>query len=427
MARRLRELGPGLVTGAADDDPSGIATYAQAGAAFGYGLLWTALLTLPLMAAVQSLCARIGVVTGGGLARALRRHAPRRVLWAVCGLLVVANTINIGADLSGMAAAALLVASDAARPAAGVADWRAHALVVGFALAIVGMLAVASYAAMARVFKWLALTLLTYVAAGVLAHPDWAQVLRGTLVPRLTLTQEAVLTVVAIFGTTISPYLFFWQAAQNAEEQDALRRRFRGRTRRATSRELGSATRDVLAGMTASNLVMYFIVLTTGATLHRNGVTTIATAEQAAAALRPVAGQAASWLFAAGLVGTGLLAVPVLAGSAAYAVGEALAWRRGLEETPRTAPAFYGVIAAAVGMGVAFNFAHVDPIRLLVWSAVLNGLLAPPVVALVVRVSTAPAVMGEHRARGWAVWLGWVAVAIMTAAALVLVGSWLWG
>jgi len=411
---RTRELGPGLITGAADDDPSGIATYSQAGAAFGYGMLWVVLITLPLMSSVQLMCARIGIVAKSGLACVLREHYPRWLLWLACGLLLIGNTVNIAADLAGMAAAASLLT--------GI---RSIWFVPAFAILILALLVFASYERMTRVLKWLTLALFSYILAGFLAQPDMGQVLSGTLVPRITWSREYLLTLVAILGTTISPYLFFWQAAQNAEHDAYWRQRLIGRPQRAVQRELRAATRDVNAGMVFSNAIMYFIILTAAATLHQAGVTEVQTADQAAAALRPLAGAGAALLFTAGLVGTGMLGVPVLAGSAAYAVAEAAAWRAGMDEKVHTARQFYAVIAVAMLAGMVLNFAHVNAIRLLIWSAVINGLLAPPLIVIILVVCNNDKVMGQHRNSRVLNVLGGLAAALMGGAGLALLWTWL--
>jgi NRAMP (natural resistance-associated macrophage protein)-like metal ion transporter len=402
-----------LITGAADDDPSGIATYSQAGAAFGYGTLWIAVITLPLMAAVQLMCARVGIVARSGLASVLRAHYPRWLLWVACGLLLIGNTVNIAADLGGMAAAASLLT--------GVpAVW----FVPAFTFLILALLVFASYEGMTRVLKWLTLALFSYVLAAFLAHPNVISVLGGTLVPHLTASKDYLLTLVAILGTTISPYLFFWQAAQNAEHDAFWRQRLVGRPQRAVQRELRAAARDVNAGMFFSNAIMYFIILTAAATLNRAGITDVQTAEQAATALRPLAGNAASLLFTLGLVGTGMLGVPVLAGSAAYAVAEAAAWRAGMDEKIHSAKEFYAVIAVAMIIGMVLNFAHVNAIKLLIWSAVINGLLAPPLIVIILVVCNNDKVMGVHRNSRLLNVLGGLAALAMTAAGVALIYSW---
>jgi NRAMP (natural resistance-associated macrophage protein)-like metal ion transporter len=410
----LKNLGPGLVTGAADDDPSGISTYSQAGAAFGFGLLWTALLSFPLMVAVQLMCARLGLVTRRGLASVLRKYYPPWVLWFACSLLLVGNTINIAADLSGMGAGAeLLTHVDHI--------W----FVPVFAIVILLFLVYGSYATLLRIFKWLTLVLFAYVVAAFLAKPSWSAVAKGTFLPQITFTKEYLFTFVAIFGTTISPYLFFWQAAQEVEADEALTNEIGERPRRSLERELKSARTDVSAGMVVSNVVMYFIILTAGATLHAHGHTQVQTAAEAAKALEPVAGKLAALLFTAGIVGTGLLGVPVLAGSAAYAVAEAAAWRRGMDAPLHQARNFYLVIAASMVIGVALSFSPIDPIRLLLWSAVINGILAPPLIIIVLIISNNPKVMGSFRNGRTLNVFGSIAAAIMSGSAIALIGSWL--
>jgi NRAMP (natural resistance-associated macrophage protein)-like metal ion transporter len=406
LRRFFAELGPGLITGAADDDPSGISTYSVAGAAFGYAPLWTALLSFPLMAAVQLMCARLGMVSGRGLASVIRHHYSRRVLWGACSLLIVANVVNIGADLGGMAAVTEMVT--------GVKAVVWTPLYAGF---IVSLLFWSSYRQIARIFKWLTLVLFAYVVTAFLAHPDWWAVLRATVVPHVEWSNAYLAILVGILGTTISPYLFFWQAAQEVEEDRAAGRRTVQQRRGATDEELRRARTDVLTGMFFSNLVMYFIILTTAATLHASGQTTIATARQAAEALRPLAGDGAYWLFAIGLIGTGMLGVPVLAGSCAYAVAEAEGWRGSLEDTPRLARRFYAVVAVSMLVGLILNFVRLDAVTMLFWSAVVNGVLASPLIVLVVLLTGDRAVMGTRVNPPLLRWLGWATAAIMTAAA----------
>ncbi|MBK5188310.1 MAG: Nramp family divalent metal transporter [Gemmatimonadaceae bacterium] len=410
----LGDLGPGLVTGAADDDPSGISTYSQAGAAFGYGMLWTALVSFPLMVAVQLMCARLGLVTRRGLASVLRKHYPPWLLWFACTLLLIGNTINIAADLSGMAAGAELLTHVK----------RAYFIPV-FAIVILLFLMYGSYSLLLKIFKWLTLVLFAYVVAAFLAKPSWSEVARGTLRPAITFQKDYLFTFVAILGTTISPYLIFWQAAQEVEADEALNHEIGDRPRRALERELRSARTDVWAGMLISNLVMYFIILTAGATLHAHGQTNVQTAAEAARALEPVAGKAAALLFTLGIVGTGLLGVPVLAGSAAYAVAEAAAWRRGMDAKPHQARNFYMVIAASMIIGVALSFSPIDPISLLLWSAVVNGILAPPLIIIVLMICNNAKVMGSYR-NGWALnTFGSLAAVIMTGSAFALIASWI--
>ncbi len=402
-------LGPGIVTGAADDDPSGISTYSVAGAAFGPGFLWTVLLTFPLMTAVQTMCARLALVCGEGLAATLRRRYPTWVLWGACLLLAVANVINIGADLAGMGEALELVT--------GVDEriWPPF-----LAAGIVAVLVLWSYRHLARILKWTTLALFAYVVAAFLAKPAWGEALRATFVPRLAWEPRYLATLVAILGTTITPYMFFWQAAQEVEEERAEGRRSRRSRRGATGEELAAAQGDILAGMGWAGLAMYFIILTTATTLHAAGKTDISTAQQAAEALRPMAGDAAYLLFALGLVGTGLLAVPVLAGSAAYAVAEAMHWRASLDDRPRVGAKFYVVLAAAVLLGLGIEWLEIDAVEALFYAALVNGLLAPPLVVLVTLLTSDHRVMGKHVNPPLLRWLGWATFAIMLAAAAAL-------
>jgi Mn2+/Fe2+ NRAMP family transporter len=364
------------------------------------------------MVAVQLMCARVGEVTDRGLASVLRKHYPAWVLWVACGLLTVANTVNIGADLGAMAAGGHLIT--------GV---RSIWFLPPFAIAMLLVVSFTSYAQVSAIFKWLTLSLFAYVGAAFLARPDWGTVLLRTVVPHVQQSHDYVLTVVAILGTTISPYLFFWQAASSAEERDAPEATIGDRAPRAVERELRTVRADVMVGMFFSNLIMYFIILTAGATLH--GVqANIETAEQAAAALRPLAGPAAEFLFAAGLIGTGLLGVPVLAGSAAYALAEAGAWRRGMDKTPRTAGRFYAVFAVALLIGTVIDLLGINPIRLLFWSAVINGLLAPPLIVIILIVCNNATIMGPHRNGRAMNVVGILAAVIMTVAAVALVASW---
>ncbi len=364
--RFLAALGPGLVTGAADDDPSGVATYSVAGAQLGTSLLWTAVLTWPLMAAVQMMCARIGMVTGEGLASALRRKFPKSLLVFAAFALLLANTINIGADLSGMA--------DAAQMLSGI---NSHFAVILFGVAIAIATIRLRYHQIASTLKWLALVLLAYVVTAFLVHPNWLAVLHDALVPSLPRGKNAWATLVAILGTTISPYLFFWQASQEVEEEKAMGRRMLVSRIGASSREIGDRKMDVGFGTFASNTVMFFIILTTALTLHAHGVTKIETSRQAADALRPLAGKLASTIFTVGILGVGALAIPTLAGSAAYAFAETFHFRQGLDQKLKRARAFYGVVLLSTAAGIAMDFADVNPVKALFWSAVANGLLAP--------------------------------------------------
>lgn len=411
-SRRFRrffaDLGPGLITGAADDDPSGISTYSVAGAAFGYAPLWTAIFSFPLMAAVQLMCARLGIITGLGLAGVIRRRYPRPVLWIACALLGIANVINIAADLGGMAEASTMVTGIPG------AVW-----VPVYSAVIVSLLIWSSYRSIARIFKWLTLVLGAYVATAFVAHVDWSVALHSTLVPHIQWSRPFFATLVAIFGTTISPYLFFWQAAQEVEEERAKGRNLAQR-RGATAAELRACSSDVFTGMFASNAIMYFIIVTTAATLHAHGQTSIETARQAAEALRPLAGAAAYWLFTLGLIGTGMLAVPVLAGSCAYALAEAAAWRGSLNRRPRSAKKFYLVITTSMMLGLALNYAGLNAIKLLFTTAVINGVLAPPLILIVVLLTRDRRVMGDAVNSRLLGALGWTALVVMVAAALGL-------
>ncbi len=402
------KLGPGLISGAADDDPSGISTYSVAGASFGYLPLWTALVSFPLMSAVQLMCARLGMVTGLGLAGVIRRRYSRWVLWFACALLAVANVINIAADLGGMAAATRMVTGAPVGLTVPI-----------YGAAIVVLLMWWSYRAIARVFKWLTLVLLAYIVTAFVADVDWRLAAYATLVPHVELSRAFFSLMVAILGTTISPYLFFWQAAQEVEEERAMGRDL-SRRRGATPEELSAARTDVLTGMLASNAIMFFIILTTAATLHSRGQTSITTAEQAAEALRPVAGAGAYWLFTLGLIGTGMLAVPVLAGSCAYAIAEASAWRGSLDRKPWQAKRFYAVLAFSVALGIALTYTGLDAIKLLFTTAVINGVLAPPLILIVLLLTSDPAVMGDKVNSRLLSALGWIAFVVMVVAALGL-------
>ncbi len=410
LRRFFAELGPGVITGAADDDPSGISTYSVAGAAFGFSQLWTALFSFPLMAAVQLMCARLGMVTGRGLAGVIRRRYPRWVLWGACALLVIANTVNIAADLGGMAAAMEMMT--------GV---RAFVWQPLFAALIIVLMIWSSYRHIAQVFKWLTLVLFAYVAAAFLVRPPWGLVLRATLMPQMEWNASYVATFIAILGTTISPYLFFWQAAQEVEEERALGRCTLKQRQGATDAELHAARTDVLSGMAFAGVVMYFIILTTGATLHATGQREIETARQAAEALRPLAGNAAYLLFTLGLVGTGMLGVPVLAGSAAYAIAEAMHWRGSLNDRPRAASKFYTVLTISVVAGLALDYFGLNAVRMLFWAAVVNGVLAPPLIVLIVLLTSDKTVMGTRVNSPLLQFLGWLTAALMTAATVALI------
>jgi NRAMP (natural resistance-associated macrophage protein)-like metal ion transporter len=406
--RFFSDLGPGLITGAADDDPSGISTYSVAGASFGYLPLWTALFSFPLMTAVQLMCARLGMVTGLGLAGVIRKRYSRSVLWGACTLLVIANVINIAADLGGMAEATKMVTG---APSA--------LCVPLYGAVIVSLLMWSTYRRIARVLKWLTLVLLAYVLSAFVAGVDWRLALHMTLVPHIEWSKGFFSVLVAILGTTISPYLFFWQAAQEVEEERAMGRNLAQR-RGATQGELRACRNDVATGMFASNAIMYFIIMTTAATLHAHGQTNIATAQEAAEALRPLAGSGAYWLFTLGLIGTGLLAVPVLAGSCAYAIAEASAWQGSLNRRPGRAKKFYVVLTVAMVIGTALNYAGFNAINLLFTTAVINGVLAPPLILIVLLLTRDRGVMGDAVNSPLVGFLGWVTFLVMLLAALGL-------
>jgi NRAMP (natural resistance-associated macrophage protein)-like metal ion transporter len=405
-----RVVGPGLITGASDDDPSGIATYSQVGAQFGFGLSWTMVLTFPLMSAVQMISGRIGRVTGHGLAGNLVRNYPAWMANVLVALLLVANIINIGANLGAMADATALVTG---LPAFG--------FLLVFAIFCATAEVMMRYQRYARVLKWLTLALLSYVVTLFMVRIPWAEAGRGLVWPSVEWNGETLMMVVAILGTTISPYLFFWQASQEAEEVDDDPHEkplkcdpMEGRV------ELKRIGVDTLIGMAASNLVALAIIMTTAATLNANGVMDIRTSADAAEALRPFAGEYASIIFALGIVGTGLLAVPVLAGSAAYALGEARRWPIGLDRKPKRAKAFYGTIVAATAIGALMNFTPIDPIRALIVAAIINGIVAVPVMAVMMLVSTRKSVMKVFTVNGPLLWLGWLATAVMAVAVVAM-------
>ncbi|MCJ2012272.1 NRAMP family divalent metal transporter [Methylobacterium sp. J-076] len=411
--RPLRALGPGLITGASDDDPSGIATYSQAGAQLGYGLCWTMLYTLPLMAAVQMVAARIGRTTGRGIAGVLREHYPNGVLQGIVLLLLAANILNLGADLGAMADALNLLLPGP--------RWLYVAL---FAGACAFMQLALQYARYVTVLKWLTLSLFAYLGVVIFAQVSWGELALAMAVPRLTLDGPGLTTLVALFGTTISPYLFFWQAAEEAEDLGAFPRR--QPLLRAPEQGRGALHRievDTLVGMTFSNAVALAIMVTAAAVLHPRGITDIQTSAQAAEALRPFAGPFSATVFALGIIGTGLLAVPVLAGSAAYAVGEARRWPVGFGRRLLEARAFYGTVALATLVGMVISLGAVDPIRALYWSAVVNGVIAVPIMAVMMRAAARPDIMGAFAVRGPLRVLGWVATACMFAAVVAMLAT----
>jgi NRAMP (natural resistance-associated macrophage protein)-like metal ion transporter len=405
-------LGPGFVTGASDDDPSGIGTYAVAGATLGLATLWTALLTFPLMASVQSICARVGMVSGHGLAGVLRDHYPRPLLYGSVVLLFVANTINVGADLGAIA--------DAVHAVIGVqAVW----LVVPVAAGIVALQIFGSYRLICNVFKWLTLALFAYVVDAFIVHPDLAETLRATIVPTVSLDPAYVTTIVAILGTTISPYLFFWQSSEEVEEEISEGRVTVEQRSGASDAEMRYSMIDTVVGMGFSNLIMYFIILATALTLFKSGETNIKSAADAAEALKPLAGDFASILFAVGMIGAGLLAVPILSGSAAYAVAEAFGWRYGLDHKWSKAKEFYAVIIVATALGSALNFLGIDPIDALFWTAVINGVIAPPLLVLVMLAARNERVMGDQRIGPVLTTFGWLATVGMFLALIAFIAT----
>ena len=409
----VRRLGPGLVTGAADDDPSGIATYSQVGAQFGFAMLWTMLFSFPLMAATQEICGRIGRITGGGIAENVRKHYPRPLLYALVLLLCGANVFNLSADVSAMAAAAQLLVGG---PAA--------AYVVFFGAVSLLLEIYVPYAKYVRYLKWLTLVLFAYVATVFVIHVPWGAALRATVLPSLSLKPEYLLGLVAVLGTTISPYLFFWQASEEAEDV----RRVRGESTlknkpEQASQQFRRIAIDTRVGMGFSNLVAFFIILTAGVTLHNGHSSGIQTSADAARALEPLAGRLAFVLFATGIIGTGLLAVPVLAGSVAYGVAETFQWRASLETRPQQAPKFYAVLSGATIVGVLLNFWGIDPIRALYWSAILNGITAVPLMLVLMLLANNKAVVGKFTLPGYLRILGWAATSVMTAASLGVLWS----
>ena len=412
--RILKLLGPGLITGASDDDPSGIATYSQAGAQSGYAMLWTMLFVYPLMVSIQEISARIGRVTGNGIAGNMRRYYPRWLLYPVVFLLLVANTINIAADLSAMGAAVKLLIGGPA-----------HLYLVLLAGVSVVLQIRIPYSKYAKMLRWLCLALFAYVATIFTVKINWAEAMRGTFLPTLGLDGKSLTMFIAVLGTTISPYLFFWQASGEVEEvnKNAAAKPLKHAPEQAP-RETNRIVWDTYVGMAFSNLVAFFIILTVAATLHQQGKTEIDTAAQAAEALRPVAGPLAFFLFAAGIVGTGMLALPVLAGSAAYAVGEALRWPTGLDRKAHEAKGFYAVITVATLLGIILNFTRLDPIKALIWTAVINGVTAAPLMVVMMLMTTNRKVMGQFTLSRYLRITGWLATALMAAATIGLLVTW---
>jgi NRAMP (natural resistance-associated macrophage protein)-like metal ion transporter len=410
----LAVLGPGLITGASDDDPSGIATYSQAGAQFGYETTWIMLFTWPLMAAIQEISARIGRVTGKGIAANLREHYPLALLRPIIALLLVANFINLGADLGAM--------GDALRLLVG---GPAGLYVVLFAALCAILEIYASYQRYVKFLKWMTLSLFAYVATALVVHVPWGEVAYYTFVPSLSWQKDYIVLIVAVLGTTISPYLFFWQASEEAEDEraDPAAHPFAEAPKEAR-REIRRIEIDTYLGMGLSNLVAFFIIVTTAATLHAHGITDVQTSEQAAEALRPIAGEFAFVVFALGILGTGLLAIPVLAGSSAYALAEAMQWEAGLSRLPQEAKRFYATIVGGTVIGVGINFVNIDPIKALFWTAVINGVVAVPLMVVMMIMTMQPKVMGEFTLPRplWAI--GWLSTAAMTFAVVTMFATW---
>jgi NRAMP (natural resistance-associated macrophage protein)-like metal ion transporter len=410
----LQVLGPGLVTGASDDDPSGIGTYSQAGSQFGFGTLWLALFTFPLMVAVQEACARIAQHTGVGLGTSLRRKFPTALVGACIIAVFAANTVNVGADLGAVAAAGGLLSRGHIHPA-----W----LVLPVALLIGFMQVRLPYAIIFRTFKFLTLALFAYVITVIAVHPPLLSTLKATFIPHIEFSKDFLGIVVAILGTTISPYLFFWQASSEVEEMKAAGAHTERERRGTTDKELRAARFDVVIGMLFSQLVMYCIILTSGSVIHASGNTSVQSAQQAADALRPLAGPFAFVLFSAGMIGTGLLAIPVLSGSAAYAVKEFFGFRGSLSEKAAYRPTFYGLIILAIIGGLLMNFLNIDPIKALVVTAIINGIVAPPILVLIALLARDRDVMGKRRSGRWSNTLVWTATLLMGAAAIALIAS----
>lgn len=403
----FRLLGPGLITGAADDDPSGISTYSVAGAATGFSMLWLTLISTPMMAVIQGMCARIAMVSGEGLAAVMRRRLPVPVAYSLAGLVIVANTFNLGADLGGMADAAHLVV-----------PLPVDAWVFLFGVGLIAAQTWLAYATIARVFKWLTLSLFAYIVTAFIVHPPWGDVFKHFVIPHVEFNGRWMSTIVGVLGTTITPYLFFWQASLMVEEDKDAGKRTLASRRGTDAAAVRAMHTDVNAGMIFSNLVAFFIIVTTAATLYAHGKHDIATAQQAAEALRPLAGRFAELLFTLGMVATGALAVPVLAGSSAYVAAQTFRFREGLGETPQRAPKFYGILAAGVLIGITMNLLKINAMKALFWAAVLNGVAAVPLIAVVVWFASDKSLMGKWRssiaARTW----GWATVALMGVATI---------
>ncbi len=407
-------LGPGLITGASDDDPSGIATYSQAGARFGFSMCWVMLFTFPLMAAIQEISGRIGRVTGQGIAGNIRAHYSKVLLRVIVGLLLVANIINLGADLGAMGDALTLLIGGSP-----------HLYVVGFAIGCAALETFSRYERYVVLLKWSSAFLLAYVATALVVDTPWGLVARNTFVPTLRLDTDYVVAIVAVLGTTITPYCFFWQSSQEAEDEriDPHAKPLRDAPEQAKP-QIGRIRVDTYVGMGYSNLISLFIIITAAATLNAHGITDIQTSAQAAEALRPIAGPLTFWIFSAGIIGIGLLAIPVLAGSCAYALGEALDWPTGLNRLPLDARAFYGTIIVSTLIGIVINFIGLDPVKALFWAAVINGVVAVPLMAVIMVMAMAPKVMGQFTLSRGLCAMGWLCTAVMTVAVAIMFATW---
>jgi NRAMP (natural resistance-associated macrophage protein)-like metal ion transporter len=410
----LSVLGPGLITGASDDDPSGIATYSQSGAAFGFAMCWVLLFTFPLMAAIQEISARIGRVTGQGIAGNIRAHYPRWVSQLIVSFLLIANILNLGADLGAM--------GDALRLLIGGSS---HLYVVGFAIGCILLEVLSRYHNYVSILKWTSIALFAYVAVALAVPVPWREVAWNTFVPNFSLNTDYVVAIVAVLGTTITPYCFFWQSSQEAEDEriDPSANTLIEAPEQARA-QISRMRIDTYVGMGYSNLISWFIIVTAAATLHAHGITNINTSAQAAEALRPIAGELTFFVFSAGIIGIGLLAIPVLAGSSAYALGEALGWTTGLAREPMDAKAFYGAIAAATLIGIGFNFVGIDPIKALFWCAVINGVIAVPLMTVMMIMAMQPKVMGGFVLPWPLQAMGWLCTAVMAVAVAIMFATW---
>ena len=400
----LRVLGPGVITGASDDDPSGIGTYSSVGAMFGYAILWTAAWLLPVMLAVQESCARIGIVTNHGLAHVLQKHYRKKVVLGIVVLLIIANVVNIGADLGAMAASLRMLTG-----------LNFYFAALAFALLVIFLELFFRYHTYVRVLKWLTLSVFAYIFAGFMTHPNWGEVLQNVFVPKLVLNKGYIFALIAIFGTTITPYLFFWQTSEEVEENKLIKFKKGSEVIHSRMREMRT---DVGAGMILANVVFFFIIVTTAQVLFKNGITNIESAEQAALALRPFAGNLAYLFFALGIIGTGLLAVPILAGSGAYALCEIMKWHEGLELKFSRARGFYLIIAISIIVGLAMNFIGIEPIKALYYAAYLNGIIALPLLVAIMIVGNDKRIMGVETHPRWVKFFGWAAVLFMVAAVI---------